>query len=44
MKRILGCLALGLVTLAASAQWSNPSDDIPAYNAAPPVKPLPRGP
>ena len=41
MKRILGCLALGLVTLAASAQWSNPSDDIPAYNAAPPVKGLP---
>ncbi len=40
MKRILGCLALGLVTLAASAQWSNPADEIPAYNAKPPVKPM----
>jgi hypothetical protein len=41
MKRLLGCIALGLVTLAASAQWTNPSDDVPAYNAAAPVKPLP---
>jgi hypothetical protein len=41
MKRILGCVALGLATLAASAQWTNPSDDIPAYNAAAPVKALP---
>ena len=32
MKRVLGCVALGLATLAASAQWSNPTDDIPAYN------------
>ena len=32
MKRVLGCLGLGLVTLVASAQWSNPADDIPAYN------------
>jgi hypothetical protein len=35
MKRILGCLILGLVTMAASAQWTNPSDDVPAYNATP---------
>jgi hypothetical protein len=41
MKRILGCLALGLVTIAASAQWSNPAADIPAYNAKPPAKMLP---
>jgi hypothetical protein len=41
MKRILGCIALGLVTMAASAQWTNPSDDVPAYNATAPVKPLP---
>ena len=41
MKRILGCIALGLVTLAASAQWTNPSDDVPAYNATTPFKPLP---
>jgi hypothetical protein len=40
MKRLLGCIALGLVTLAASAQWSNPATDIPAYNAKPPIKPL----
>ncbi len=40
MKRILGCLALGLATLAASAQWSNPAEEIPAYNAKPPVKPM----
>lgn len=40
MKRILSCVALGLVTMAASAQWSNPSDDVPAYNAKAPVKPL----
>ena len=41
MKRILGIVALGLATIAASAQWSNPSDDVPAYNATAPVKPLP---
>lgn len=41
MKRFLGCLALGLITLAASAQWSNPGADIPAYNAKAPTKPLP---
>ena len=41
MKRILGCLALGLATIAATAQWTNPADDVPAYNAAPSTKPLP---
>ncbi len=41
MKRILGCIALGLITIVASAQWTNPSDDVPAYNAAPPRKALP---
>ena len=41
MKRILGCIALGLATLAASAQWTNPSEDVPAYNASAPVKPIP---
>ena len=41
MKRLLGCMALGLATMAASAQWTNPSDDVPAYNATAPVKPLP---
>jgi hypothetical protein len=41
MKRLLGCAALALLTLAASAQWSNPADDIPSYNSAAPTKPLP---
>ncbi|NYF79941.1 CYCXC family (seleno)protein [Granulicella arctica] len=41
MKRLIGCLAVGLLTVVASAQWSNPAEDIPAYNAAPPTAPLP---
>jgi len=41
MKRLLGCAILVLVTLAASAQFSNPAADIPAYNAAPPAHALP---
>lgn len=41
MKRTFGCLALGLITIAASAQWSNPAADIPAYNAQTPTKTLP---
>ena len=41
MKKLIGCAILGLVTLAASAQWSNPADDIPAYNMGAPTKALP---
>jgi hypothetical protein len=41
MKKWIGCLGLGLLTVVASAQWSNPSGDVPAYNAAPPARPLP---
>ena len=41
LERVVGCAVLGLLTLGASAQWSNPSDDIPAYNALPPSKTLP---
>jgi Protein of unknown function with PCYCGC motif len=41
MKKLFGSLALALVTLAASAQWTNPADDVPAYNPAPPTNPLP---
>ena len=41
MKQLLGCIALGLLTIAASAQWTNLSEDVPAYNATAPVKPLP---
>lgn len=33
-------MALGMVTMAASAQWSNPAEDIPAYNSAPAKKPM----
>jgi Protein of unknown function with PCYCGC motif len=36
MKKFWACAAIALVTLAASAQWTNPSNDVPAYhNAAP---------
>ena len=41
MKKLLGLLALGVVTLVASAQWSNPADDVPAYNATAPKGALP---
>ena len=41
MKKLLGSLVLGLAALAASAQWNGPVDDTPAYNAAPPSRPLP---
>ncbi len=41
LNRAGGLLALGLLTMAASAQWSNPADEVPAYHAAPPSKPLP---
>ncbi len=41
MRKLLGCGVLGLVALAASAQWSSPGDDLPAYNATTPTRPLP---
>ena len=41
MKKLIGLLALGMVALVASAQWSNPAEDIPAYNVGAPTKPLP---
>ncbi len=41
MKRVLGSLALGLLTIVASAQWTNPSNDVPAYNAGAPRQALP---
>lgn len=37
MKRILLTAALGLFTVAGYAQWTNPSDDVPAYHPAPPA-------
>lgn len=41
MKRWIGCLGLGLATLVASAQWTNPAEDVPAYNATAPSRALP---
>jgi hypothetical protein len=41
MRRVALSLLLALLTLAGYAQWSNPSDDIPAYHPAAPAKTLP---
>jgi hypothetical protein len=41
MKKLFGCLFLGLLTIAASAQWSNPAEDIPAYHVSKPKDPQP---
>ena len=41
MKKLMGVLVLGAVAVAASAQWSNPAEDIPAYNALAPTRALP---
>ena len=41
IKKLAGCLSLGLVALAATAQWSDPSSDVPSYNATAPTRPLP---
>lgn len=38
MKRILLTAALGLITAAGYAQWSNPTDEIPAYHTTAPAK------
>jgi hypothetical protein len=38
MKKILTLMAVGLFTVGAFAQWSNPSNDVPAYHAAAPAK------
>ncbi len=37
MKRFLMLLGIATLAIGASAQWSNPSDDIPAYHATPPA-------
>jgi hypothetical protein len=41
MKKVLQCLALGLFTAFAYAQWGTPIRDIPAYNTGAPKHPLP---
>jgi hypothetical protein len=38
MKKLALGLFVGLLTVGAYAQWSNPSDDVPAYHAQPPAK------
>lgn len=40
MKRLLGAIGLVVLTLAASAQFSDPGKDIPAYNPGPPTHAL----
>ncbi|QMV17495.1 hypothetical protein GOB94_01295 [Granulicella sp. 5B5] len=40
MRRILGCLVLALVAVAASAQFSDPASDVPAYNVGSPKGPM----
>jgi len=46
MKKFWAGAALAIITLATSSQWSNaqwtnPSNDVPAYNNGAPTKPLP---
>jgi hypothetical protein len=41
LRRIATLAALALLTVAAYAQWRNPANDVPAYNAAPPRAALP---
>ena len=44
MRRLLGVASLGLVTLAGSAQWSNPAADVPAFHAQSPLSAHPLAP
>ena len=44
MKRLLITAALGLITVAGYAQWSNPVDEIPAYHSDAPAKNTPMPP
>jgi hypothetical protein len=37
MKRFFLTVAIGLVTIGSYAQWSNPTEDIPAYHPASPA-------
>ncbi len=41
MNKLCGLALVGLLALAASAQWTNPAEDIPAYNASTPHGTLP---
>ena len=37
MRRILVCLAIGMLTVAAFAQWVQSDEDVPAYHATAPA-------
>ena len=37
MRTALLALPIALLTLGASAQWAQPTDDVPAYHAEPPA-------
>src|SRR5271163_3481040 len=37
VQAVLGLL-IGILTVAGYAQWSNPADEVPAYNSQPPAK------
>ena len=41
VKKLMVGVGLAVLTLAASAQFSDPGQDIPAYNASAPTRPLP---
>lgn len=41
MKKLFGCLAIAITAIAASAQWSDPAANIPAYNMGVTTTPLP---
>lgn len=37
LKKFLGVMLVGAATFTGYAQWSNPADEIPAYNPQPPA-------
>jgi hypothetical protein len=41
VRKLVALAGVGLLALAASAQWTNPAEDIPAYNASAPHGALP---
>ncbi len=41
MRKLLGSSLVVMVALAASAQWTNPAADVPAYFSVLPKRPMP---
>ncbi len=41
MRKPVGCLVVGVTAIAASAQWSDPTANIPAYSMSVPTSPQP---